>query len=103
MSGCVQTRRIVEDAQRAALAADAIALQGCEIESVRVGGARPIIYVRETAATKGLRGAMYMRECVGGRVVSTYVTNLLDCQIRWRASRAPIEKNGTGVVRGVSS
>jgi len=84
-----QTNRVIIQADMAALAVRALANKSIEVESIQIGGVRPVIWVVPGTVGGKLRHAMYRRETIRGQVHCTYTANELGCQIRWKASGRP--------------
>lgn len=63
----------------------------CRVVDVRLGGREPVIHIEPIGEDQGaqLKGAMYMRERIGGRLVATYVARVCGCQVRWPAVLPP--------------
>lgn len=89
MSRLDQTNLVINQADTAALAARALANKGIEVESIHLGGVRPVIWVHPDRNAHKLRSAIYRREKIRGVVYCTYTAHELGCQIRWRASDRP--------------
>jgi len=84
-----QTNRIICQADMASFAARTLANRGIHVETILLGGARPVIWISAGAAAHRLRHAMYKRERIHGELHCTYVANELGCSIRWRATERP--------------
>ena len=84
-----QTNRVICQADMAALAVRALANKGIEVESIQVGGVRPVIWVEAGTVGQKIRHAMYRRERIRGETHCTYTANELGCQIRWKATERP--------------
>lgn len=102
-----QSNLIICQTDTAALVARAVAQRGCTIESIALGGARPVIWIQaDRAAAKLFPSAVYMIETIRGKRYETKVAEFKGCQVRWRVERTPdpdglrafgVERSGTGV------
>lgn len=79
------SNRIVAQTDHAALVATALTAAGCEIESIQIGGVRPVIWLHENRAAGRIPSATYKREKIRGQVETTVVAFVNGCSVRWRS------------------
>jgi len=102
-----ESNRIILQADHVATIARALVKKGCEVESIQLGGSRPVIYIEPNRAAAKLQHAMYKRVVSNGVRKCYWTAMIHGCSVRWQTEEGaaarmlsallPIERSGTGI------